>query len=662
MVQAKSKIVTYLKSASKFATLAVFVIATSVLWAWSRYPHISGFLYEHLVAMNPSTAIALILGSLSLALLHSSAKTSQAYRTGLVLAGILVVGGSIRLVEYGLDVQPILDRLLFAAKLNGNRIAPLTALSAVFTGLALILIDRQTDTGRWPSQYFSLSVAAFSLLTIVGHLYHVTALISRHLHYTPMALLTGLGLLLLALGTLCARPEQGLMQVITSEGVGGLTARRLMPAAIVVPLILGYIFLKGGRLGWYGMDFSDTVFALSVQVISVALVWWVSVSLHRLEADRLLAERENKESQIFLSSVLENIPDMIFIKDAKDLRFVSFNKAGEELLGHPRSMLLGKNDYDFFPREQADFFVAKDREVLANGKLLIIPEEPIETPHGQRILHTKKMPINDAEGKPAFLLGISEDITSRKLVEEELFQGKKLQAVGLLAAGVAHQINNPITVILGFAQYLCTQVAKGDRLYNAVESIERETRRCRTLIQDLLAFSRKKGTRVAAVNPIVVLNSALSLIESQTGVKNIQLVRHIPNDLPKFEVDAQQIQEVIINLCLNAIDAMPTGGTLTIQAERKADPHVGDTIELRLTDTGQGIPEDIRQRIFEPFFTTKPVGEGTGLGLSLCYGIVKSHRGQIEVQSEIGKGTTFIVRLPLHAHQAGSMDAQSSAA
>jgi PAS domain S-box-containing protein len=583
---------------------------------------------------------------------------------GLYLGGCVAGMGLLRIILYGWGAQHTFDLWLFSAKLGNNPMAFLTAFEFSLSGTALALLDRQTHNSKRPAQYLSLTVASMTLLTIVGHLYGVESLIQNISWYQPMSLNVSLCFLGLSLGILCSRPEKDLMRVICSESVGGITARRLLPAAILIPILLGYLRLMGERAGLFGIALSAASFAISTLIISTSLIWWVALHLHHLDKERQLADAETRQSRVFLESVIENIPDMIFIKDAKDLRFVRLNKAGEELLGHSQDEVLGKNDCDFFPKEQADFFTSKDRQVLDNKVLIDISEEPIETSKGRRILHTKKIPILDAQGNAKYLLGISEDVTARKLAEEELYQGKKLQAVGLLAAGVAHQINNPIAVILGFAQYLRNHVAEGDRLYEAVRSIERESLRCRTLIQDLLAFSRKKGTRVIAVKPIVVLNSALSLIDSQALIKKVHLVRYIPDDLPEFEVDPQQIQEVIINLCLNAIDAMPAGGTLTLQAAWKDDTGtgMGEIIELRVVDTGQGIPENIRQRIFEPFFTTKAVGEGTGLGLSLSYGIVKAHRGQIDIESEVGRGTTFIVRLPLHAHKVGSMDIQSSAA
>lgn len=233
-------------------------------------------------------------------------------------------------------------------------------------------------------------------------------------------------------------------------------------------------------------------------------------------------------------------------------------------------------------------------------------------------------------------------------IEKEIaarIEKEKMRAVGQLAAGLAHELNNPLSVILGFSQSLLRDLSETDAFYQPLQSIERETLRCSRLIRELLAFGRRPEIAIAAESPAAVLEAALTRVASQASVKKIKIVREIPEALPAFEVDRQQIQQLLIHLCSNAMDAMSQGGTLTLRACAKP-AH----IEIRICDTGEGIPAEIQERIFEPFFTTKPVGKGTGLGLSLCYEIVKAHQGQIDVQSQIGEGTTFIVRLPLRAN------------
>jgi two-component system NtrC family sensor kinase len=228
--------------------------------------------------------------------------------------------------------------------------------------------------------------------------------------------------------------------------------------------------------------------------------------------------------------------------------------------------------------------------------------------------------------------------------KQKLIQSNKLAAIGQLAGGVAHEINNPIGVILGFAQIVARDVHEGEPLYLPLRSIEREAIRCKKLVADLLTFSRISKVEKEDIIINDAIDQTLSLVEAQAKVKNVRIIREYSNSLPMISANKQQIQQVAINLCTNAMDSMPEGGTIMISTAA----HTG-FIELAVSDTGSGIPEDVKEHIFEPFFTTKEVGKGTGLGLSICYETVQRHNGTIEVESprkDGTKGTAFIIKLP----------------
>ena len=241
------------------------------------------------------------------------------------------------------------------------------------------------------------------------------------------------------------------------------------------------------------------------------------------------------------------------------------------------------------------------------------------------------------------------DITERKRLESSLLQSEKMSAVGQLAAGVAHEINNPLGIILGFAQSVVKRIKnENDPLALPLKTIEREAVRCRNLVQNLLVFSRASNSAQSdAVDLNAAAESALSLILAQTKTHNVELVQELVPGLPRIRVNITQFQQILINLANNSIDAMPQGGTLTIgtSLSRKRSGYV----ELRVRDTGSGIPKELQKKIFEPFFTTKEVGKGTGLGLSLVYEIVQKHGGTIELESEEGRGTEFTVSLPIRS-------------
>ena len=238
------------------------------------------------------------------------------------------------------------------------------------------------------------------------------------------------------------------------------------------------------------------------------------------------------------------------------------------------------------------------------------------------------------------------EIEERKRLENVVLQSEKMAAVGQLAGGVAHEINNPLGVILGFAQSLVRRLQPGDPYDMPLRSIEREALRCKNLVQDLLTFSRTARTEKEETNLSEAIEGALSLILAQSKVKDVSLVKELAPDLPLIMASKNQLQQVIVNLSNNAIDAMPSGGTLTIRT-RKGSLKNNEAVQILVEDTGQGIKPEILTKIFEPFFTTKEVGKGTGLGLSLVFEIIQKHEGQISVDSKEGMGTKFSILLPV---------------
>ncbi len=431
------------------------------------------------------------------------------------------------------------------------------------------------------------------------------------------------------------------------------------------------------------------------------------VVLRDLEAHRQ-TQAAGARARAFLDSIVENIPHMIFVKDAETLSFQLFNRAGEELLGMQRETLLGKSDFDFFPEEQAKFFQARDRETLQSGKLVDVMEEPIATKSGERWLHTKKIPILDASGEPRYLLGISEDITERKggerLVaemyedleqrvldrtaelsqtneelrqqirdreraenrlqdaQEQLLQAQKMEAVGRLAGGVAHDFNNMLSVILSHTKLAMADLMPGHPLLEDLEQVNNAAERAAQITRQLLAYSRRQIMQPSALDLNAVLRETEKMLRRLIG-EDIDLNVVLMPDLWTVHLDPGQIQQVLLNLVVNARDAMPTGGRLTIEtanvtldlaySEQHPGISPGRHVMLAVTDTGVGMDGETQGKIFGPFFTTKGGEHGTGLGLSTVYGIVKQSGGHVRVYSEIGIGSTFKVYFPENAGSSG---------
>jgi len=366
--------------------------------------------------------------------------------------------------------------------------------------------------------------------------------------------------------------------------------------------------------------------------------------------ERKQVEKNLKASESFLNSVIENIPNMIFIKEAKDLRFIRFNKAGMELLGYSSESLIGKNDYDFFPKEEADFFTAKDQEVLKNKQMFDILEESIQTKDkGIRTLHTKKIPLLDENGEPLFLLGISEDITEQKRTEQELLKVKKLESVGFLAGGIAHDFNNILAAILGNINLALFDDALSNRTQKLLAEAEKASLRAKDLIHQLLTFA-KGGEPVKEASSLenVIKDSANFVLHGDKVACRFD----IPADLWLADIDKGQISQVIQNIVLNASHAMPEGGIIKVNCKNFSSTEEqyfplgqeGRYVKITIEDTGIGIPAGIIEKIFDPYFSTKQ--GGSGLGLAISQSIISKHGGYISVKSKSDDGTTFTIYLP----------------
>jgi len=363
-----------------------------------------------------------------------------------------------------------------------------------------------------------------------------------------------------------------------------------------------------------------------------------------------------RRQERLLRQIIDANPSLIFVKDWSG-RFVLVNQATAQVYGTTVDSLVGKTDADFNRNaEEVAHFLRDDRDVMSSGRSKIIAEEPVTNPAGEtRWFQTIKVPLRRPEEGSATLLGVATEITERKRLEEQLLQAQKMEAVGQLAGGVAHDFNNILTAIVGYTDLLAGELGGNVRHLEDLEEIRKAARRAAALTRQLLAFSRKQvlEPRIIDVNGVVLnLDKMLrSLI-----AENIELKTELADNLAAARADPNQIEQVIMNLAINARDAMPDGGTVTIETgnatldDAYAAQHVsvipGEYVMLAVSDTGCGMDEKTKSRVFEPFFTTKPVGRGTGLGLSTVYGIVKQTGGNIWLYSEPGKGTTFKIYLP----------------
>jgi PAS domain S-box-containing protein len=360
--------------------------------------------------------------------------------------------------------------------------------------------------------------------------------------------------------------------------------------------------------------------------------------------------RSTLTSPELLEAIVENIPNMIFVKDAETLSFKLFNRAGEQLLGMNRDTLLGKNDYDFFPEADAAFFQAKDRETLASGNLVDIPEEPLETKGGRRWLHTRKVPIRDPDGKPVYLLGISDDITERKerdtALEEAKTQAEAASAeLEAFAYSVAHDLRAPLRGIDGFSQALLEDY--GDKLDTEgkryLDNVRSAAQRMALLIDDLLALSRATRTELVRekvdVKPIIDrIVERLRLAEPSREVE----VR-VTGPL-EIEADRRLAAVVFENLVENAWKFTSKRTTALIEIESVS---VGDDQAIVVRDNGAGFDMRFKDKLFGAFQRLHAAHEfgGTGIGLATVARIARRHGGRVWAEGEVDRGAAFYVVL-----------------
>lgn len=364
--------------------------------------------------------------------------------------------------------------------------------------------------------------------------------------------------------------------------------------------------------------------------------------------ERKRAEEEVRRSEERLRQIIDLVPHHIFAITTEG-RFLFINQALADVYGMKPGEVVGKTQRDITPvSEEEEHFLEDDREVVRTGKKLVIPEEVYTDPSGrEHILRTVKIPFTAlGTDKPA-VLGICEDITEQKLTERELERARKLDAVGVLAGGIAHDFNNILTAILGNVDLVLDSGLCTKENLELLEEAKSASLRAHELANQLLTFS-KGGTPVREL-----VDFAPCIRDTVTFTlrgSNVSADVDLADDLWKADIDAGQISQVIHNLVINAMQSMPEGGRIAVSAANLTGPEegmrvgAGRYVLLRVTDTGEGIPEDVLDRVFDPYFTTKD--QGSGLGLTTCYAIVQKHDGNIWVESSLGEGTAFFVALP----------------
>lgn len=365
--------------------------------------------------------------------------------------------------------------------------------------------------------------------------------------------------------------------------------------------------------------------------------------------DKLREERDKAQQYLSIARVI--IVTLNF-----EGRVTLINKMGCEVLGYKEEEIIGKNWFDFCIPAKTRHKVREVFLKLMTGDVKVVEyyENPISNRSGEeRIIAWHNTTVRDKSGRIIGTLSSGEDITERKRTEAELLRSEKLASVGQLAAGVAHEVNNPLAGILIYIKLLLKKYEQNklqtEQTEEQLKKIARETERCSRIIKNLLDFSRQTEVNLREVDINKVIEATFSIVGHQINLKNIRLEKKLMRYLPLIQGDFDQIQQALMNIVLNAAQAMPDGGELVVTTSVANRAKIGDSIKdairIDISDTGVGISQENMNKLFTPFFTTKETGKGVGLGLSVVHGIIERHYGKIEIESNPGTGTTFSIYL-----------------
>jgi two-component system NtrC family sensor kinase len=345
------------------------------------------------------------------------------------------------------------------------------------------------------------------------------------------------------------------------------------------------------------------------------------------------SERQARETSLYLENLLEAANDVIFTLDeAGRITYVNRKIGG---WGFDKDALIGKALVDLLAGPAASL---PEESVLMPEVVFLSPTQ------GPRNVLLNISRFESAPGRETSTIVLARDITERKQLEKQLFHSEKLASIGILAAGVAHEVGNPLSAISGYTQLLQGGGASVAETREFLAAIADQAARIQRIIENLLDFSRPSAGVQSLIDVKESIKGVMAMLAGQRVFRGIDIEVDLAEDLPPLHMDRDHLTQIVVNIALNAAQAMPEGGRLTLCAE------AGDgMVRLIFSDTGPGIPDEVRERIFDPFFTTKPAGQGTGLGLAICYRIVEGLGGRITCQSRPGQGATFTVTLPAAA-------------
>jgi len=534
--------------------VAVVLLSALMLSGWTVGIPLFTALYPGYESVKPNTAAAFILAASSLWLLAPLKNTVPRRVSGVSFGWAVSALGVFTLFEYVSGLNLGIDVLLFnvapqhLADLHPARMSIEAAFNFALIGLALAALDRPAIRGFVLAEQLTLVTFFVSILAIIGYLYSQQSLYKIGPH-TALALPSSLLFVVLASGIFMSRSDRGLMAILMSRSAGGVILRRILPVAIGVPIVIGWLRLRGQELGLYDLGFGLALFAACTTLLGTIFLWRFASSLNRADMQRTRSEN----------------------------------------------------------RVRKLLWQAEEREQALRDK------------------------------------------------QAQLVQAAKLVSIGELATGIAHEVNNPLNNIGLFVSNALDSLQAGkpsDVIVPGLEAVLKQVQRAAAIVAGVRSFGRTAPTDFKVVNVNDAIRNALALISEQLKLRHVKIQLDLSVDPVLIRGNQTQLEQVFLNLFINAGDAMEGAAERILSIATDASSSI---LFIIVRDTGCGIPDHALGQIFDPFFTTKPVGKGTGLGLSITYRIVKEHEGDIRVHQEPGGGASFIISLPICLQPAPSI-------
>ncbi len=652
---------------SKILNAFVLLIGTAVLLGWLLDVEMLKRPLPHLVAMNPATATAFIFSSLSFFLLTSGSETFLSKNSGAtfgkLLAGLVLLIGILKLggVLFGFDTR--IDQIIFSKKLDtnlagniSNRMAPNSAFCFILTGIGLLLLRFETSKNRMPAHYLALTTALVGLVSVIGYMYRVEAFYGI-LTYIPMAIHTAVSFMLISLAVLFANPRKGLMKEFTSPYVGSITARRLVPLAVLLPVVLGFLRLLGEWYHLFSTEFGVTILVLGIIISFLLLIRFNAAWLNKKDKAKQEAEEQIALSNNRFITIFNFSPIALCITGIEDGLFMYANDAFCQATGYKKEELVGKKsvELNIISEEERKKIINRIQQSGGHGKDIEIKIRKAEGEMIDAFFSVEKIEIDN---KSCFITALV-NITDRKKAEEEIKQlnenleknlhqleavNKELEA---FSYSVSHDLRAPLRAINGYAgmiaeDYKTVLDEEGMRLLSVVKY---NAKKMGTLIDDLLAFSRLGKKEVQKTNIDMNELAEGALLELNKSLEHKAEVKI--GKLHPVQADYALFDQVFINLISNAIkySSKKEKPVIEIKSEQKN----GEVI-YSVKDNGVGFNMKYVHKLFGVFqrLHTMEEFEGTGVGLAIVQRIVNKHGGKIWAEAKPNEGAIFYFSVPIN--------------